>query len=63
MMGSACPKMFVSITRKFQAGDVGADDLFAANLPILRYEQHSIVGPAIGQLSVSASIVPERLSP
>ena len=48
MMGSANPETLLSITRKFQAGDVEeADDLFAANPPILRHEQHPIVGLAI----------------
>ena len=48
MTGFAYPEMMVQVVAKHQAGDVdGAEDLFDAYLPLVRYEQQLGVGLAI----------------
>lgn len=47
MTGFAYPEMLVEVVRRHHAGDVdGAEDLFDAYLPILRYEQQLVFGLA-----------------
>jgi 4-hydroxy-tetrahydrodipicolinate synthase len=48
MTGFAYPEMMVQVVARHQAGDVdGAEDLFDAYLPLVRYEQQLGVGLAI----------------
>ena len=48
MTGFAYPEMMVQVVNRHQAGDVeGAEDLFDAYLPMVRYEQQLGVGLAI----------------
>jgi 4-hydroxy-tetrahydrodipicolinate synthase len=48
MTGFAYPEMMVQVVKRHQAGDVeGAEDLFDAYLPMVRYEQQLGVGLAI----------------
>jgi 4-hydroxy-tetrahydrodipicolinate synthase len=48
MTGVAYPEMLVSVCKKFAAGDVeGANDLYDAFLPLVRYENQPGVGLAI----------------
>ncbi|MEM9147793.1 MAG: dihydrodipicolinate synthase family protein, partial [Pseudomonadota bacterium] len=47
MTGFAYPEMLVDVVRRHQAGDVdGAEDLFDAYLPVVRYEQQIGAGLA-----------------
>jgi len=48
MTGFAYPEMLVGVVARHQAGDVdGAEDLFDAYLPLVRYEQQPGIGLAI----------------
>lgn len=48
MTGFACPEMMVDVLAKHKAGDAdGAEDLFDAYLPLVRYEQQLGLGLAI----------------
>lgn len=48
MTGFAFPEMLVGVFERFAAGDVdGAEDLFDAYLPLVRYEQQPNIGLAI----------------
>jgi 4-hydroxy-tetrahydrodipicolinate synthase len=48
MTGFAYPEMLVQVVARHQAGDVdGAEDLFDAYLPMVRYEQQLGLGLAI----------------
>ena len=48
MTGFAFPEMLVQVVKRHQAGDVdGAEDLFDAYLPLVRYEQQLGLGLAI----------------
>jgi 4-hydroxy-tetrahydrodipicolinate synthase len=48
MTGFAYPEMLVAVVEKFQSGDIdGAEDLFDAYLPLVRYEQQPGIGLAV----------------
>jgi 4-hydroxy-tetrahydrodipicolinate synthase len=48
MTGFAYPEMLVEVFERFDVGDVdGAEDLFDAFLPLVRYEQQPVVGLAV----------------